>query len=210
MQTTPVSAAGRPRNADRELRDAALLRTAAKLFIAHGYAKVSLKLIATEARVAARTIYVRYGGKLGLFEAVVVSERDRLLSDLPAVADFDAPFDAFLHEFCHRYLSLINSDAAIAILRMVVAESAQVPQLAQTFYESGPGAMRLHLTQLFSRPCVGALFRPELSPELLSSLLLACLLEDPSARLLRGPQRSDEQQVRNAISSFFSAARVCL
>jgi AcrR family transcriptional regulator len=209
MQTIPVATAGRPRNADRELRDAALLKVAAKLFIAHGYAKVSLKLIATEARVAARTIYVRYGGKLGLFEAVVTAERDRLLSDLPELTGFDAPFDAFLHEFCHRYLSLINSDEAIAILRMVVAESAQVSELAQTFYESGPGAMRRHLTLLFSQPYVAALFRPELSAELLSNLLLACLLEDPAARLLRGPKRSDEQQVRHAINAFFAAARVC-
>jgi nitrite reductase/ring-hydroxylating ferredoxin subunit len=66
-----MRASGRPRADEVEQRTRDLLQVAAELFMAQGYAHVSLRTIAAEARVAARTIYAKFGGKLGLFEAVV-------------------------------------------------------------------------------------------------------------------------------------------
>ena len=60
--------AGRPRAADMEARMENLLHTAGCLFLEKGYGKVSLEMIAREAHVAVRTIYVKFGGKAGLFD----------------------------------------------------------------------------------------------------------------------------------------------
>ena len=63
-------AAGRPRAADKEARHLALLHTAKRLFLEKGYSKVSLEMIAREAHVAVRTIYVKFGGKAGLLSLI--------------------------------------------------------------------------------------------------------------------------------------------
>lgn len=197
--------AGRPRDVDREDRDSALVRTAGALFIANGYSGVSLKTIAGEARVAVRTIYARFGGKLGLFEAVIAAERDQLLTDMPASLPDAAPLEKMLAEFCLGYLDLVNSERAIAILRMVISEAGQAPELGRAFYDAGPGAMRDYLTRLLSHPAVRPRFRPALAPELLTGILLSLLLGDSTRRLLHPPpQHNDARQVRNAVATFLA------
>ncbi|MEG1117818.1 MAG: helix-turn-helix domain-containing protein, partial [Janthinobacterium sp.] len=77
--------AGRPRAADMEARMDNLLHTAGCLFLEKGYGKVSLEMIAREAHVAVRTIYVKFGGKSGLFNAVVELRRAAYFSTMPAL-----------------------------------------------------------------------------------------------------------------------------
>jgi AcrR family transcriptional regulator len=69
----------KPRRAYRSTKRAAqvaqsrraILATAGALFRAHGYAGVSMPMIATEAGVAVETIYRGFGSKAGLFAAAV-------------------------------------------------------------------------------------------------------------------------------------------
>ncbi|WP_219837446.1 helix-turn-helix domain-containing protein [Paenibacillus sp. R14(2021)] len=62
--------------ADREGRRHLLLHLAAALFAERGYGKVSLEMIAREAHVAVRTIYVKFGGMAGILKAIIEDERD--------------------------------------------------------------------------------------------------------------------------------------
>ena len=48
--------AGRPKAADVEARNQELIDASCRLFLEHGYTRVSLETIAREARVAVRTI----------------------------------------------------------------------------------------------------------------------------------------------------------
>jgi hypothetical protein len=66
--------AGRPKASDVEARMQDLLDVAARLFLANGYTRTSLESIARAARVAVRTIYVKFGGKAGLLDAVLVAQ----------------------------------------------------------------------------------------------------------------------------------------
>jgi TetR/AcrR family transcriptional repressor of mexJK operon len=75
MLKNTASSAGRPRSDEVVLRLDQLIACAADLFLKNGYHKVSLSLIAREARVAVRTIYLKFGGKAGLFAAVVHAHR---------------------------------------------------------------------------------------------------------------------------------------
>src|SRR5258708_38948887 len=47
------------------------LEASSRLFREHGFAKVSVDMIARAARISPKTIYSRYGGKSGLFAAVI-------------------------------------------------------------------------------------------------------------------------------------------
>lgn len=66
--------AGRPRSSDVDGRDSRLLDVAECLFLQFGYHNVAIEEIARAARVAARTIYTRFGGKPGLLEAAIGRE----------------------------------------------------------------------------------------------------------------------------------------
>src|SRR5471032_2921 len=77
--------AGRPRAADKEARLQNLLHTAAQLFLEKGYSKVSLEMITRQAHVAVRTIYVKFGGKAGLLNAIIANGRARYFSGMSSM-----------------------------------------------------------------------------------------------------------------------------
>jgi len=78
-------AAGRPRKGEMDERKIHLIRVAEALFLERGYQRVSLAAIAGEARVAVRTIYLGFGGKAGLFRAVISEVGRRFIDDQHAL-----------------------------------------------------------------------------------------------------------------------------
>lgn len=192
--------AGRPRAADKEARMENLLHTAGVLFLEKGYGKVSLEMIAREAHVAVRTIYVKFGGKSGLFTAVVEQRRQAYFSSMPALEDDMRPLNEILSGFGLLFLQLVTFPAAIRLNRMVIAEAAAHPELAETFYRIGPGDTRETLKRFFSRADIAPLFRDSLAPHELSMHLLNCLMGDQMSRLLFLPQsQPDVAQLRKLV-----------
>jgi TetR/AcrR family transcriptional repressor of mexJK operon len=192
-KTTPdiaaacAKAAGRPKACDLESRMHELIETAARLFLKHGYTKVSLEAIAREAHVAVRTIYVKFGGKAGLLNAVMESRRDRFfrISDL---ATDTRPFREILGEFARQMLELLSAAEPISLQRVVIAEAPGNPELAETFFEAGPKLTRDALERFFARPDIRAQLRDDLPFEQLPSHLINCIGGDQLGRLLF-PQR---------------------
>src|SRR6476469_2481319 len=106
-----IKAAGRPRACDLEARHHNLIHTAGQLFLQHGYGKVSLEMIAREAHVAVRTIYVKFGGKAGLFGAVLAANRDRFLTPHQLETD-PRPFREVIRDFSEHFLDMITRPEA--------------------------------------------------------------------------------------------------
>ena len=127
-------AAGRPRAADLESRMQNLVATAASLFIEKGYSNVSLEMIAREAHVAVRTIYVKSGGKVGLFGAVLNNGRAHFFSNIGEMETDTRPIPQILSDFGMRFLSLVTAPASLSLQRMVIAEAKTSPELARTFF----------------------------------------------------------------------------
>ena len=194
--------AGRPRAADMEARAENLLHTAGRLFLDKGYGKVSLEMIAREAHVAVRTIYVKFGGKSGLFNAVVEQKRAAYFSTMPALETDMRPLTVILAEFGLLFSQLVTMPAAIRLNRMVIAEAATHPELAETFYKVGPGQTREMLMRFFGRPDIAPLFRAALTPEQLSMHLLSCLMGDQMSRLLFAPtEQPSVAQLRKLVEA---------
>ncbi len=179
--------AGRPRADEVEARNQNLIHTAGRLFLEKGYSKVSLELIAREARVAVRTIYVKFGGKPGLFSAVLLANRNRYFSDISQMDHDERPVREVLGEFGQRFLELITSPAALAMQRMVIAEATSNPEVAQTFFEAGPRETRAILQRYFARPSVKAQLRDDVAAELIPVHLLNCVMGDQFSRFLFDP-----------------------
>ena len=176
--------AGRPRAADKEARQQALLHTAAILFLEKGYSKVSLEMIAREAHVAVRTIYVKFGGKAGLLNAVITTGRARFFAGMSDMETDPRPLREVLDDFGLRFLEMVSAPAFVSLHRMIVAEAQTTPELAQTFYQAGPQRTREDLMRFFARPDIGAQLRSEVSLETMAVLLTNCLVGDSMSRML--------------------------
>jgi len=184
----PQKTQGRPKAADAEARLQELVMTAAQLFMDKGYNKVSLEMIAKQARVAVRTIYVKFGGKAGLFAAVIAAGRTHFFADMDDVDTTTRPLRDVLFDFGLHLMSLLTSPAAIALHRMVIAEAQSNPELAQAFFDVGPGQTRAHLIRLFSRPDIRAQLRDDVPLDMLTVQLLNCLMGDQIRRYLFQPE----------------------
>lgn len=207
----PISkSAGRPRAADLETRMQELLSTAAHLFLQKGYSGVSLEMIAREAHVAVRTIYVKFGGKAGLLNAIIAGGRLRHFSSMGDMQTDQRPLNQILGDFGLRFLELVSTPAAIELQRMVIAEARTNPELATAFHQAGPLQTRTMLTHFFARPDIAAQCRSDLAPAMLTSHLIGCIMGDQSTRFLflqqQEPTREDMlRQVQQGLGLFLRA-----
>lgn len=194
------NAAGRPRSAELEARLQNLLETAARLFIEKGYTKVSLEMIAREAHVAVRTIYVKFGGKAGLFNAVLATGRERFFTNISDMVTDPRPVREILGDFGMRFLALVSAPVSLKLQRMVIAEALGSPELARTFFDSGPAQTRELLVRFFARPDIRAQLREDVHLEYLPVHLINCIMGDTTALFLfePAPAQSDEE-IRQAL-----------
>lgn len=175
--------AGRPKACEVEARMNELIITAGNLFLKHGYTKVSLEAIAREAHVAVRTIYVKFGGKAGLLNAVLVSRRDKLFNVRDMETD-SRPFREIIDDFARHFIDLLCAPEAISMQRVVIAEARDNPELAQTFYEAGPKRTRDMLNRFFARPDIQAQLRSGLPYDFLPAHLTNTIAGDQMCRFL--------------------------
>lgn len=182
---TPAGAksAGRPKASEVEARTQDLIEAAGRLFLHHGYTKVSLEAIAREARVAVRTIYVKFGGKAGLLRAVLASRRERLFAGRCVDAD-TRPLREIVDDFARDFYDMLVEPDAMAMQRVVIAEAGSNPELAEAFYEGGPRLTREMLYRFFSRPDIRSQLRDDVPLELVPVHLIGCICGDPIGRFL--------------------------
>ena len=182
--STPcLRSAGRPKASDVEARTHDLIDAAARLFLANGYTRTSLESIARAARVAVRTIYVKFGGKAGLLEAVLASRREEFFP----VGDMEhdmRPFREVVDDFAHKFYDLLCQDQLIAMQRVVIAEAAGNPELAHTFYDTGPRMTREMLERFFARPDIRAQLRTDLPFDQLPAFLTSWISGDAMQRFV--------------------------
>jgi TetR/AcrR family transcriptional repressor of mexJK operon len=208
----PCGKSGRPRAADVEARTQNLIATASALFLSKGYSNVSLEMIAREAHVAVRTIYVKFGGKAGLLNAAITNARDQSFADMADIARDMRPVEQVLVDYARRFLSLVLRPAAISLHRMVIAEAMTNHELAVTFNEAGPVKTRETLGRYFSRPDVQAHFRDDLTPLALTVHFSNCIMGDQLGRFLFPPEGEPgeeelQEKVRQGVDLFFRGAR---
>jgi TetR/AcrR family transcriptional repressor of mexJK operon len=196
--STPcLRSAGRPKASDVEARTQDLIDAAARLFLANGYTRTSLEAIARAARVAVRTIYVKFGGKAGLLEAVMVSRREEFFRIHDLEHD-TRPFREVVDDFARQFFDLLCQDQLIAMQRVVIAEAGDNPELAHTFYDAGPRMTREMLERFFARPDIRAQLRTDLPFEQLPAFLTSWISGDAMQRFVfphAQPERAEAHRL---------------
>jgi AcrR family transcriptional regulator len=116
----------------------AILTAATDLFIERGYDGVSVDAIIKKVGGSKSNIYNYFGSKEGLFCAIVEDLSQHILSPLGDAEIDNLPPREALTVIGKQVMSVVLSDRAIGLLRIVIAESQQFPELGGMFFTSGP------------------------------------------------------------------------
>ncbi len=138
---------GRPCKGDEQQSRDRLLDAALRLFLEHGYGKLSMETIARDARVSLRTIYNQFGGKAGLFGALIRRCSDQFIGSLCN----ESPLEEALCSFARQFLFQITRPDVLRMRAILIGESPRFPELATQFYEQGPRRTLDMLARFFSR-----------------------------------------------------------
>ncbi|MEE7625833.1 TetR/AcrR family transcriptional regulator [Methylobacter sp. Wu8] len=129
----------------------AILDGATRMFLAHGYRNASMEKIAQAAPVSKATLYNHFDSKSALLSAVISDRCKSLLQTMTQVTIELDDVENNLTQIATSAVDLIFSEDALAIYRLVVAESPDFPELGQLFYQSGPQAGLTQLENYFRR-----------------------------------------------------------
>ncbi|OHC75817.1 MAG: hypothetical protein A3G18_12735 [Rhodospirillales bacterium RIFCSPLOWO2_12_FULL_58_28] len=120
----------------------AILKAATRVFLESGYGAAGMDAIAREAGVAKQTIYSHFGAKDALFGAIIRDKCGRLMPAVTTTAAADKlhgdDHEEVLLGIAGQFLELVMAEESLATFRVVIAESARFPELAEAFYRSGP------------------------------------------------------------------------
>ncbi len=129
----------------------AILDGATRMFLTYGYRNVSMEKIAQAAPVSKATLYNHFDSKNALLAAVISELCESLLQTMTQATIESDDVESNLTQIATSAVDLIYAEDALAIYRLVVAESPDFPELGQLFYQSGPQAALTQLEDYFRR-----------------------------------------------------------
>jgi AcrR family transcriptional regulator len=114
-----------------------ILEVATALFLAEGYGSTSIEAVAARAGISKRTFYHRFDDKAALFTAVVhrIVEQIRPPPEIPLLKGSN--LEEVLCRLAGIILQAALSPQAVALNRLIIAESMRFPHLARAVY-NGP------------------------------------------------------------------------
>jgi TetR/AcrR family transcriptional repressor of mexJK operon len=131
----------------------AIVDAATTLFLENGYLGTSVEQIAARASVSKPTVYRFFADKEHLLTEIVLGALDRrgdpFRARLAALADTD-DFGSELPGLARDYIKVVTQPAGLALRRLVIGASHQLPELAQAYYERAQAQTLGALAEVFA------------------------------------------------------------
>ncbi len=181
-ETVRRSSGGRPTAQAAALLETMILDTATVAFLADGYAATSIEAIARACGIAKRTLYARWSGKPALFRAVL----ERLMAKwLSGAGDWSAreSLAEALDEAAARILEVALTPEAIALNRLLIAESARFPELPFMMRQAGASQGTVRIAALLEKAIASRTIQP-LDTAFAAEQFLHLVLAGPQRRAL--------------------------
>jgi TetR/AcrR family transcriptional regulator, mexJK operon transcriptional repressor len=197
----------RPGSRMTEDRRQEIVRKAAALFIAKGYANVTIDEIIRFVGGSKATLYARFGGKEGLFETVI---RQPCVDVTHAIdVDLVGDLETQLTQIARNFLKSVLDQKIVELHRLMVSIGKTFPAVASFFYESGPNtAYTIVSIWIAKQQTAGKLARG--NPRQLAVLFLDMLIGEHQLALLTSPRQSSPKAIdktaRAAVSLFLYGA----
>lgn len=123
-----------------------VLDGARAVFLREGFEGASVDVIARTAGVSKATLYSYFTDKRDLFLEVAKTECLRQADASMRVSETGRSARDTLTDIARRMTAYFCSDLGMSVFRICVAESDRFPDLARTFYQSGPEMARKRVT----------------------------------------------------------------
>lgn len=210
MTAEPASCVrrGRPKVSSDEQQTAAVVAEARRIFIEHGYERMTMDALATRCRMSKRTIYQLFPSKQAVMKAVIEDHRAQIFG-LPG--DYDG---MSLEEALGRIFRVdVQGEDDIqrwAVLRAIKAEASKsdellsiikantadlIPQMLATWLADQAGQGRLKMMD------------PSMAAKILLDMVFGCVF-DKSGRLCEWPEAEDRRiYMRECIRIFVDGCR---
>jgi TetR/AcrR family transcriptional repressor of mexJK operon len=199
----PMSAAHLDREPRSNPKLRAILDAAAELFLAQGYAAISMDAVARQAGVSKATLYAYFPGKQALFRTMVEIQCERMATEATAGAGHGDALRPALERLGTAVLRFLIAPATLAIHRIMQAEMAREPTLAEIFYAAGPARVRARLADWIAEEQRLGRIRAEADPARAAIDFSALLRSDLWTRALFGlvPQPQEAEIAAEAAAA---------
>jgi TetR/AcrR family transcriptional repressor of mexJK operon len=150
-QTGGARGRGRPKCIPDSTQFDLIVNCARRLFVKKGYGATTTDEIAAECKISKQTMYRLFPGKAALFAAVVEAHRQKWLN-LPRDDD-DQPLAQTLAQIFMIDISDEADQERVDVIRLVLAEGRNFPELAAILKEHGAEFSRTQLAAWLARQC---------------------------------------------------------
>ena len=157
----------------------AIMTAARTLFLAKGYDGASMDDVAALAAVSKQTVYKHFADKKRLFTAIITGDIDAaesLTAQIVAALGDSEDLEHDLRQFARQHVIDVTQPHLIQLRRIVIAEAERFPELARTWYASGPERAHATLADQFRALARRGLLRvddPLLAAQHLNWLILS-------------------------------------
>ena len=130
-----------------ELRRAAFLKAAREVFLEYGYEAANMAEIVKRAGGSLSTLYAQFGGKKGLFEAMIDSRVGQLTEQMQIELAAHAPLEEGLRRIGERFMTKLCEPESLDVFRLMVGQAKKFPDIADSYARFGPERVRTALTE---------------------------------------------------------------
>jgi len=134
IEAVKPASPGRPKDLGKR---AAILDAAKQMFTQLGYDGASMDAIAALAGVSKLTVYSHFGDKDALFTEAVRAKCEEQMPPELFIAGLEGPLRAQLSSIAHAFFTLITSDEALSMHRMMLMQASD-EHVRRMFWEAGP------------------------------------------------------------------------
>jgi len=183
-----------------EAKRTAILDVAASLFLSHGYVGVSVDEIVRASGGSKTNVYNYFGGKDGLFVAVVEALCDRFLEKTESL---ELPPDNTrqgLEIIAHSFLESLLQERHLEFMRLIFAEARRFPRIGQAWYARGPMATCNYIAAYLAQQQAGGA-RLNTTPESAAQFFHDMVIAGVMHRTLATGERPEVAQLDALIES---------
>ncbi len=167
-----------------------------------GYDAASMDAVASRAGVSKATIYVHFASKRALFEAIIRRRAESVTSQFVVPRGAESLRQTLL-DLARNYLAMLLSPEALAMYRVVLAETTQQPDVGAAFYRAGPAFTRQQVGEFFFELAErGLMVMDRAQAQLAGDMFLSMLANDCHLRALFGvgnEAAAQQQRIETAV-----------
>ena len=206
---TPVAKAAGPGRPKDPGKRAAILDAAKRMFVNHGFERVSMDQIATEAGVSKLTVYSHFGDKESLFAEAVRAHCEQGMPTSLFTAEPETPIRQRLLAIGTAFFSMIMTPEAIAGHRVLCSPQVACSNMPAAFWESGPQRVQQGFAELLERRVASGELEIE-DTQRAAAQFFTLLKGEPHAHAVfgyycSGHAESPEQHVASVVDFFLRA-----